>query len=58
MQKNRYSESELCVVDTHALLWYLSEDKNPNFLSVKLITSFFHLDKVIFSVQESLDKRF
>jgi predicted nucleic acid-binding protein len=28
MQKNRYSESELYVVDTHALLWYLAEDKS------------------------------
>ena len=28
MQKNRYSESELYVVDTHALLWYLAEDQS------------------------------
>ncbi|MBU4038084.1 MAG: PIN domain-containing protein [Proteobacteria bacterium] len=26
-QKGHYSESEIFVIDTHALLWYLTEDK-------------------------------
>ena len=28
MQKNRYSEPESYVIDTHALLWYLAEDES------------------------------
>lgn len=39
MQKNRYSESELYVVDTHALLWYLAEDKSLGKKAKKILDS-------------------
>jgi predicted nucleic acid-binding protein len=41
-QKSHYSESEIFVTDTHALLWYLTEDKR---LGKKALKIFEKVDK-------------
>jgi predicted nucleic acid-binding protein len=35
-QKSHYSESEIFVTDTHALLWYLTEDKSLGKKALKI----------------------
>ncbi len=42
MQKSHYSEPEIFVTDTHALLWYLTEDKR---LGKKALKIFENADK-------------
>jgi PIN domain nuclease of toxin-antitoxin system len=36
MQKSHYSEPEIFVTDTHALLWYLTEDKRLGKKALKI----------------------
>lgn len=35
-QKGHYSESEIFVTDTHALLWYLTEDERLGKKALKI----------------------